>query len=1005
VNKKITLRQRWINIKNSPEDYKMLKTFCKLASMMILSIFLIIIFGKIVFSVNEENLFHYYDFNENTSSSVTDYIHGINFNLINSPLWVNGINGSAIEFDGNSQYLSNTSALSWDGMTSISISWWQWHDNSGLDGLIQHCIDDNDWFIQSNYGSIRVEHKTSGYSDWFQGNTSETLNSWESYVFIFNGSESRLYKNTELIGLNTNYNGYIIDSGTNFYIGKDMCTNNYGDYWDGKIDELGVWYNYSLTTNEIEDIYNGWVYDYNSPPKAGNITSPSLDEIVTKTFNISWEAFTDSENDTINYTVYLNDTIIYQGLDTSFLFNSSLIENPYQDDLLLNFRFDEGTGTETYDTINNIQCNLINNSFTTGYDNFGIDQSTGNSGDSEYGVYCNNTGLSSISESVLMFCGWVKTSITQTSTSLLMGDIGGDFRTGMLNPNRGFTTFPSPASPTTLLGNINDIFPNSQYYYYCMTANSTTSAWYVNCDEKDNKAQTGLRTIDLGNFNLGSYYTSPPVYGQQGISGYYDEIVLLNSTFNNDTCNYFMNLENKIIFYNGNYSLNVTGFDGTSYNSTKLDNFYIDNSPPEINVTYPASYEWINDLINGTCEDISEIINVTINDTNFIFNTSFNYTNWQFDYIGNESLEDVQVNISCIDNLSNIGSKVHPFNIDIISPKCSPLLNYTYDYNSSHSIDENCTDDLNLFSLDIQCLGGSNYNFYAENLNTTLYNHVDNITNMLNDTTCYWVTKDAHTKNNIRNDLNKNNVIKENGKIKIKSNNPNKEDLEIISTHHIVDEMNLDYSKEDKIRFNYKISKKNKNKNIKEKRTFYVNGNNNVFYYKSNKYKAWMVVDNTYWVDFNLRNDKNADYYVHKINKNTYQIDIDTVKEELNFSSIGVLNTNNQTQVFTINPYVPPSEEPDVNLSINITVQNGGVSSEDWEFFILVLIFITLFILCIVINYGSIIHILTAVYGIYLSIHTINNGILEGFLGLSFAIIGLVAVIIGLQKNKGNNKK
>ena len=270
-------------------------------------IFAILMLSGIAYAVNTDNLYHYYSFNENTSTIAHDIISGTGLTLTNSPTWVTGRNGTAIEMDGTNQYLTNTSAPTWDGWSEISISWWQWHDNNGLDGLIQHCVNDNDWFSQSNSGTMRFEHRTTDKQDWFQIDVAEGSGNWEHYVFISNSTGSYWYRNGTLRNSDPAFGGGIIDSGTNFHIGRDMCSNNYGDYWDGKIDELGVWANYSLTPSEVTEIFNGWVYsvsdsiiiELNSPD---NNTNSTQDLIANFTFS-------STDNSTGNCVLMLNNTI------------------------------------------------------------------------------------------------------------------------------------------------------------------------------------------------------------------------------------------------------------------------------------------------------------------------------------------------------------------------------------------------------------------------------------------------------------------------------------------------------------------------------------------------------------------------------------------------------------------------------------------------------------------------------------------------------------------------
>ena len=254
------------------------------------------------------------------------------------------------------------------------------------------------------------------------------------------------------------------------------------------------------------------------------------------------------------------------------------------------------------------------------------------------------------------------------------------------------------------------------------------------------------------------------------------------------------------------------------------------------------------------------------------------------------------------------------------------------------------------------------------------------------------------TKKDIRKKLNKNRIFKNRGKINIKNG---KNNFTIIESQQIVNNIVFDYSKKDRVRFTYEMNKKNRNKNIKEKKTFFVNANKKAYYYKSNKYKAWIVVDNKYWIDFNLRNDKNANYFVKKINSKRYQIDIMTSVENLEFESIGLLNSNNQSQIFTITPLSIGGGTGSVNVSTTIII-NGQITKEDYNFTLLILLFVALIWLCLYSTRGNIMHIFTAIYGIYLTFFSINNNIISGFLNFIFAIIGILMLFYGMKLNEKN---
>lgn len=425
-----------------------------------------------------------------------------------------------------------------------------------------------------------------------------------------------------------------------------------------------------------------------------------------------------------------------------------------------------------------------------------------------------------------------------------------------------------------------------------------------------------------------------------------------------------------------------------------LDNFTIwtnhstpTNTPPEITLLYPVNESWTNDKINGTCEDTDGVLTVKVNDSRFVRNTTFNFTDWTFDYVGTAS-DYINISVNCTDNLSLTTTNLFQLGIDIIPPSCSTLTNASIPSGTSYNWNVNCIDDYNLYSLNITCLNttGSTYSFYQNNLNTTSYNFLNNSGVQNQSFSCNWTSQDAHTDNFIKDKLNEKTIKANGSKIVING-------FEYIETQQNVNELTLDYTGNSKIGFTYDMPIKNKD--IPETKTFYVNAKKEMYYYQDEKYKAWFVIDNEYWVDFNLKNDKKAIYTVTRISDRRYKVDVWTSKQKLIFNSIGIINTNLQYQDITVNAYVAP---------VNVTAAEGThvyFGTEAQTIFLLsLLLFILIVLICFFAKDTGMLNIIAFVYGLALTFYAAKNNVLPNIIVLMPALIGLGTILNAWRKTK-----
>jgi len=330
---------------------------------------------------------------------------------------------------------------------------------------------------------------------------------------------------------------------------------------------------------------------------------------------------------------------------------------------------------------------------------------------------------------------------------------------------------------------------------------------------------------------------------------------------------------------------------------------------PVVNITFPSNNEWTALYINGTCTDDSVITDVVINNSLFEL-VSADYNNWSFKYIGANTLDSLNLSVSCTDVYNNTGSASVVTGVDNHKPVCTGISDQTIIYGNNYSWNVNCSDDSNLFSVNVSCSGGSGFNFFIDNINDVNYLMNNNTGNLLSAMVCDWTVKDAHTLQDVSKDINPvntfyyDNAIVIDGFAYIEYDDSHSDDINMFELDFV--------SKKDRVKF--KITPKETTTgitikgsvtpiNYKENTlTFYVNAKNDLEYINNKKYPAWFVIDGKYWADFDVINAKEkVDYRVQKINDKRYRVIVSgKVGDYFDFNSLGVVNTNTYSQTFSI---------------------------------------------------------------------------------------------------------
>ena len=171
-------------------------------------------------------------------------------------------NNYSMSFDGSDDYI-DTNFTGLNGLSQSTISIWAKTSNvtlgrflygsrdTSINGVAcQTWTDGNIYFYCSSASSLYFNMASAGIQN----------NQWFNLVFVFDGSQSsnsdkvKIYVNKNLITYNTSstFPTTLQTSSKSFKIGNDEQANA---YWNGQIDEVGIW-NTDLSSTQIQSIYD-----------------------------------------------------------------------------------------------------------------------------------------------------------------------------------------------------------------------------------------------------------------------------------------------------------------------------------------------------------------------------------------------------------------------------------------------------------------------------------------------------------------------------------------------------------------------------------------------------------------------------------------------------------------------------------------------------------------------------------------------------------------------------
>ncbi len=262
----------------------------------------------------------WYPFNGNANDESGNSKHGT---VLNGPQLTTDRNGNAqsaydFDWDGITGYGSDWKRIDLDhdfnlGSTFTFNVWinpetYYWTGNNSRSSVIlanNADCNDNNFRINLDGEIGRVTSSgTNGFG--FQGSVSDQadLNQWQMISVVSDGSNAKIYRNGEEIASSASASYQILGC---LAIGLHRQSNGHWYYFDGKIDDVGIW-NRSLSSTEISQLYN-------ITSTTATITSNDSDNVITSgvvTLTVSFSEIM-AASPLITISGMVTDTVMTQG--------------------------------------------------------------------------------------------------------------------------------------------------------------------------------------------------------------------------------------------------------------------------------------------------------------------------------------------------------------------------------------------------------------------------------------------------------------------------------------------------------------------------------------------------------------------------------------------------------------------------------------------------------------------------------------------------------------------
>lgn len=295
--------------------------------------------GDVDFTILNNDLISYYNFDENTGS-VTGDSKGTNDGTISGATWTTGKINSGLDFAGTSSNRVNTNyAMDIDG--SYSVNMWVYPTESPDNDILADltAATGNSWYLirRSDSNKFSLQYSANSDAEFASTGIDLTMDAWQMITLTKSGTTVKLY--VDNIEKATDTINFPAGSGNIFIGNRDEANLNLG----GKADEVGI-FNRALTSDEIDFLYATGSPDSDQQ----HVFEDSTTEPEPEPDPVGIPTFTQSLNPVLALnsfeTISLNDVISEYDEVTLDLYSDSERTN-----LLKSMNVNKGSATTTED--------------------------------------------------------------------------------------------------------------------------------------------------------------------------------------------------------------------------------------------------------------------------------------------------------------------------------------------------------------------------------------------------------------------------------------------------------------------------------------------------------------------------------------------------------------------------------------------------------------------------------------------------------------------------------
>lgn len=169
-----------------------------------------------------------------------------------APQWIEGRFGSALLFDGATDYVAAPDSESLDiGGDQLSMVAWVKGEAWATNHVLRKVADEDTtavYILRIQGQVVRIYLNTGGADETLDGATTPPLDEWVHLAMVYDGAEVRVYLDGELDGSKPQ-TGEVRQSDSEFRIGRGEPAG----YFQGAIDEAAVFAS-ALTEEDIQNI-------------------------------------------------------------------------------------------------------------------------------------------------------------------------------------------------------------------------------------------------------------------------------------------------------------------------------------------------------------------------------------------------------------------------------------------------------------------------------------------------------------------------------------------------------------------------------------------------------------------------------------------------------------------------------------------------------------------------------------------------------------------------------